>query len=137
VVPLLIVSMIALSHLVEIRPSQSPRVLADVTAFLNIGITIGAVLLATMLLCTRYGVTAPAEFDDPFADPVIGSVPQDWLESLPGQVLLAVHVGLRPAPGSRPPSHPRSTNWPSTSRAIPSRVAGGAYWNTVLQGGTD
>lgn len=63
VVPLLIVSVIALSYLVDqaellrtlgrylewVVPSQSRVVLADVTAFLENGITIGAVLLATML----------------------------------------------------------------------------------------
>lgn len=63
VVPLLIVSVIALSYLVDqaellrtlgrylewVVPSQSRVVLADVTAFLKNGITIGAVLLATML----------------------------------------------------------------------------------------
>lgn len=63
VLPLLIVSVIALSHLVDqaellrtlgrylewVVPSQSRVVLADVTAFLENGIAIGAVLLATML----------------------------------------------------------------------------------------
>lgn len=63
VVPLLIVSVIALSYLVDqaellrtlgrylewVVPSQSRVVLADVTAFLDNGIAIGAVLLATML----------------------------------------------------------------------------------------
>jgi membrane protein len=63
VVPLLIVSVIALSYLVDqaellrtlgrylewVVPSQSRVVLADVTAFLENGIAIGAVLLATML----------------------------------------------------------------------------------------
>jgi uncharacterized membrane-anchored protein len=41
------------------------------------------------------------EFDDPFAAPVIGNIPQDWLESLPGQVLVAAHVALRPAGGNK------------------------------------
>lgn len=63
VVPLLIVSVIALSYLVDqaellrtlgrylewVVPSQSRVVLADVMAFLENGIAIGAVLLATML----------------------------------------------------------------------------------------
>jgi len=63
VVPLLIVSVIALSYLVDqaqllrtlgrylewVVPSQSRVVLADVTAFLENGIAIGALLLATML----------------------------------------------------------------------------------------
>lgn len=63
VVPLLIVSVIALSHLVDqaallatlgrymewLVPSQSNAVLADVAGFLDHGIAIGAVLLVTML----------------------------------------------------------------------------------------
>ena len=63
VVPLLIVSVIALSHLVDqaellatlgrylewVVPSQSRAVLADVSAFLENRIAIGTVLLATML----------------------------------------------------------------------------------------
>lgn len=63
VVPLLILSVIALSHLVEraelldtlgrylewLVPSQSQAVLADVAGFLQNGLGVGAVLLATML----------------------------------------------------------------------------------------
>ena len=63
VVPLLIVSVIALSYVVDqaelletlgrylewVVPSQSRVILADVTAFLKNGIAIGVVLLATML----------------------------------------------------------------------------------------
>jgi len=63
VIPLLIVTVIALSHLVDqaellttlgrylewVVPSQSRAVLADVSAFLDNGIAIGAVLLVTML----------------------------------------------------------------------------------------
>lgn len=48
--------------------------------------------------CNTYTFFRQGDFDDPFADPVIGSVPQDWLESLPGQVLVAAHVALRAAP---------------------------------------
>lgn len=48
--------------------------------------------------CNSYTFFRQGEFDHPFAEPVIASVPQDWLESLPGQVLVAAHVALRPAP---------------------------------------
>lgn len=48
--------------------------------------------------CTSYTFFRQGEFDDPFAEPVIAGVPQDWLESLPGQVLVAAHVALRKAP---------------------------------------
>lgn len=63
VVPLLIVSVIALSHLVDqaelldtlgrylewLVPSQSRAVLADVSGFLDKGVALGVVLLATMV----------------------------------------------------------------------------------------
>lgn len=63
VVPLLIVSVIALSHLVDqaelldtlgrylewLVPSQSQAVLADVSGFLDKGVALGVVLLATMV----------------------------------------------------------------------------------------
>ncbi len=48
--------------------------------------------------CNSYTFFRQGDFDDPFAEPVIASVPQDWLESLPGQVLVAAHVALRPTP---------------------------------------
>lgn len=45
--------------------------------------------------CNSFTFFRQGEFDDSFAQPVIASVPQDWLESLPGQVLVAAHVALR------------------------------------------
>ena len=47
--------------------------------------------------CTSYMFFRQGEFDEPFAESVIASVPQEWLESLPGQVLVAAHVALRKA----------------------------------------
>lgn len=47
--------------------------------------------------CNSFTFFRQGPFDDPFAQPVIGSVPQDWLDSLPGQVLVAAHVALRTA----------------------------------------
>ena len=35
---------------------------------------------------------------DPFDDPAIAAVPADWLLSLPGQLIVAAHVALMPAP---------------------------------------
>jgi membrane protein len=63
VIPLLILSVIALSHLIEpvelfdtlgrylewLVPSQSKAVLGDISSFLDNGATVGAVLLVTML----------------------------------------------------------------------------------------
>lgn len=48
--------------------------------------------------CNSFTFFRQGEFDDPFAQPVIGSVPADWLAGLPGQVLVAAHIALRKAP---------------------------------------
>ena len=39
-------------------------------------------------------VFAPLVGDDPFAEPAIATVPADWVESLPGRLMVAAHVGL-------------------------------------------
>ena len=51
---------------------------------------------------TRYLFAMPGAGDDPFADPAIAAVPADWLAGLPGQVLVATHLGLLPG-GDQPP----------------------------------
>lgn len=48
--------------------------------------------------CSSYTFFRHGDFETPFADPVIGSVPQDWLEKLPGTVLVAAHMALRAMP---------------------------------------
>ena len=47
--------------------------------------------------CASYTFFRQGEFDDPFAEPAITAVPQEWLQSLPGEVLVAAHVALRKA----------------------------------------
>jgi uncharacterized membrane-anchored protein len=37
-------------------------------------------------------------FEHPFTDTVIEAVPRDWLESLPGQTLVAAHLAIYPVP---------------------------------------
>ena len=47
----------------------------------------------------RVMVFAPLVGDDPFAEPAIATVPADWVEALPGRLMVAAHVGLlRAAP---------------------------------------
>lgn len=48
--------------------------------------------------CSSYTFFRHGDFETPFADPVIGSVPQDWLEKLPGTVRVAAHMALRAVP---------------------------------------
>jgi len=43
--------------------------------------------------CT-YTFLRDGPFADPFADPVINLVPRDWLDTIPGHVLVAAHVAL-------------------------------------------
>lgn len=74
--------------------------------------------------CNSYTFFRQGEFDDPFAEPVIASVPQDWLESLPGQVLVAAHVALRPAP-EKASSIEKLTAWFDGNPINGSRVGDG------------
>ena len=47
----------------------------------------------------RVMVFAPLVGDDPFAEPAIATVPADWVEALPGRLMVAAHVGLVGAVG--------------------------------------
>jgi uncharacterized membrane-anchored protein len=54
--------------------------------------------------CSSYTFFRQGESGEPFAQPVIASVPRAWLDQLPGQVLVAAHVALRKAPAATPDS---------------------------------
>lgn len=43
---------------------------------------------------STYGFIQRQPFTDPFAEPVIGRVPADWLRQLPGEALVAIHVAV-------------------------------------------
>ncbi len=43
---------------------------------------------------THYKVIRQAPLQDPFADPPIVSVPEAWLQGLPGKVLVGIHVAI-------------------------------------------
>lgn len=43
---------------------------------------------------STYGFIQRAPFDEPFAHPVIEQVPADWLQALPGEALVAIHVAV-------------------------------------------
>lgn len=42
------------------------------------------------------------EFTDPFAEPVIARIPGDWLDGLPGELLVAVNLALLPRQAAAP-----------------------------------
>jgi uncharacterized membrane-anchored protein len=63
---------------------------------------------------------------DPFAEPAIAAVPQDWVDSLPGRLIVAAHVALlRAEPG---PLDPRAigARWFDGNNPIGAAVSGGA-----------
>ncbi|MFM8330928.1 MAG: DUF3422 family protein [Candidatus Methylumidiphilus sp.] len=43
---------------------------------------------------THYKFLRQTAFSAPFADPVIATLPADWLEGLPGKLLIGVHVAI-------------------------------------------
>lgn len=47
--------------------------------------------------CASYTFFRPGDYEQPFVEPASAAVPQEWLESLPGQVLVAAHLALRKA----------------------------------------
>lgn len=51
---------------------------------------------------SRYKFIVPGHEDYPFARPAIEEVPPDWLEALPGEVMVATHVAFFPATDEPP-----------------------------------
>ncbi|MFL6550712.1 MAG: DUF3422 family protein [Povalibacter sp.] len=58
----------------------------------------------------RYTFIRPGRFDDPFESPVLMEVPQDWLDSLPGQVLRATQLAIMDR-DSPPPDAASLASW--------------------------
>lgn len=76
---------------------------------------------------TDYKFIRQGSFAEPFAEPVLAKVPADWLEGLPGRLLVGIHVALLDAKDAAfdisPPSLPRFFNG---QRLIGANIAGGA-----------
>jgi uncharacterized membrane-anchored protein len=64
-------------------------------------------------------------FEAPFDDPVIGRVPPGWLDTLPGSVLLAIHIALVARVGVEPNFRELATHF-SPDFLAGSRMASGA-----------
>jgi uncharacterized membrane-anchored protein len=45
---------------------------------------------------TRYTITVPGEFDDPFAVSALSQVPEDWVALIKGEILVASHGAILP-----------------------------------------
>lgn len=78
---------------------------------------------------TTYTFFRQGAFDDPFAKPVAGLVPAQWLGELPGELLVATHVAVaaRDAPA---PSADELGRWFVAESLCGSRPTGGAavFW---------
>ena len=74
----------------------------------------------------RYKFIVAGRCDDPFDPPALQSVPQDWLARLPGEVLVATHVALLPAPAEPPDYEALSARYFGGNVLIGAEVSGGA-----------
>lgn len=64
-------------------------------------------------------------FDDPFAEPAIAAVPRDWLDALPGERLVGIHVAVDPR-GRQVRGLDELTRYFNPDGLVASHVAGGA-----------
>jgi uncharacterized membrane-anchored protein len=74
----------------------------------------------------RYSFTADGAGEDPFAEPVIQSVPADWIAALPGEVMVATHVALLPAGEAAPDYEEIAARLFVGNALMGGEVAGGA-----------
>ncbi|HVO79233.1 MAG TPA: DUF3422 domain-containing protein, partial [Terriglobales bacterium] len=76
---------------------------------------------------TRYEFILHGAADDPFAEPPIGLVPAEWVERIPGTVLVASHVAVlsgTAVPDERDPQD--AASWLSVGMIVGSRMASNA-----------
>lgn len=74
---------------------------------------------------STYTIFRPGRSDEMFAEPALDALPPDWLEGLPGQMMVGVHVVLREACLAEPDAGQLAAVFGSDSYAG-NRVAGGA-----------
>ncbi len=76
---------------------------------------------------THYKFIRQSAFTDPFADPVIKTVPEEWLAGLPGRLLVGIHVAILDASTSTLDLCPDSlSRFFGGNRLIGGKIAGGA-----------
>ena len=73
---------------------------------------------------STYTFIRRAPFDDPFAEPVVGFLPRDWLAGAPGEVLAAVHFAVEPRDGA-PRSPEQLASLFDGNTIVGSRIASG------------
>lgn len=75
---------------------------------------------------TRYKFIVHGPCEDPFAQPALALVPHDWLEALPGEVLVAAHAALLPGDRGGERLEEIAARWFTGNTLIGARIAGGA-----------
>lgn len=74
---------------------------------------------------SSYTFYRDGDFTDPFADAALCHVPEEWLQTLPGQLIVGVHAAIRKS-GSDEVDPDRISHFFSGNTLVGSRVAGGA-----------
>jgi len=76
---------------------------------------------------TRYMFILRGTASDPFAEPPIKLLPTEWVERIPGKVLVASHVAVLPGTSTADGTLPKeSTQWFPASTVVGSRLANNA-----------
>ena len=80
--------------------------------------------------CT-FTVVRPGCGADPFADPAFGLLPEDWVEAIPGQLVVACHASIAEA-GRPEPTADELGAWFEGQLISGSRISGGraSVWTT-------
>ncbi len=73
---------------------------------------------------TRYLFILEGTLDDPFAAPALCRLPVDWIEGIPGKVMVGIHAAVLPAAGDSSPEA-AAIRFPE-GRLMGSRLANGA-----------
>jgi uncharacterized membrane-anchored protein len=77
---------------------------------------------------SRIMVIVPGAGEDPFAEPAIAAVPPDWVQALPGQVMVAAHVALVPREAMAVDADGIADRLFAGNWLVGGAVAGGAAW---------
>jgi uncharacterized membrane-anchored protein len=77
---------------------------------------------------SRIMVIVPGAGEDPFEEPAIAAVPPDWVQALPGQVMVAAHVALVPREAMAVDADGIADRLFAGNWLVGGAVAGGAAW---------
>ncbi|HET9693699.1 MAG TPA: DUF3422 domain-containing protein [Steroidobacteraceae bacterium] len=75
---------------------------------------------------TRYKFIAAGAAGEPFEQTALQAVPADWLKQVPGQLMVATHVVLLPAPTAPPDVDALATRYFAGNALVGAGIAGGA-----------